>query len=304
MSREPFTLPSFAKINLHLRVLGKRPDGFHELCTVFQTVSLHDRITFEAADEISMTCDDAAIQTGEANLMIRAASRLREFSGTTAGARLHLEKRIPSPGGLAGGSSNAAVTLIGLKRLWELDLADGDLMTIASELGSDVPFFLEGGTMLGTGRGERLETLPDFECDRLVIVTPNVAVSTAAAYDGLRAESLTSQALETKLTVCRSEAENVLSDIEAGANDFENTVLAAFPEISDVRKTLTGLGARKVLMSGSGASVFAIFDNILTRQTALEALSQKADWRSFAAATVSRTKYREALFREPVVVSE
>lgn len=295
MSREPFTLPSFAKINLHLKVLGKRPDGFHELCTVFQTVSLHDKITFEAADELSMTCDDAAIPTGEANLMIRAAGKLREFSGTNAGAKLHLEKRIPSPGGLAGGSSNAAVTLIGLVRLWGLEIAHEELFTIAAELGSDVPFFLEGGTVLGTGRGERLERLPDFECDRLVIVTPNVAVSTAAAYAGLRAESLTSQALETKLSVCRSAAEEVLADIEAGANDFENTVLAAFPEINEVRKMLTELGARKVLLSGSGASVFAIFDNILTRQTALEALSQKADWRSFAAATVSRAEYREAL---------
>lgn len=304
MSRELFTLPSFAKINLHLRVLGKRPDGFHELCTVFQTVSLHDRITFEAADELSMTCDDPAIPTGKANLMMRAASRLREFSGTTAGARLHLEKRIPSPGGLAGGSSNAAVTLIGLMRLWGLEIPLEGLMTIAAELGSDVPFFLEGGTMLGTGRGERLEPLPDFKCDSLLIVTPNIAVSTAAAYAGLRAESLTTQDLATKLTVCRSEAENVLADIEAGANDFENTVLTAFPEINDVREMLSGLGARKVLLSGSGASVFAIFDNILTRQTALEALSQKADWRSFAAATVSRAEYREALFKEPVVVSE
>ena len=297
-------MPSFAKINLHLRVLGKRPDGFHELCTVFQTVSLHDKITFVTSDELSITCDDAAIPTGEANLMIRAAGKLREYSGISSGAKLHLEKRIPSPGGLAGGSSNAAVTLIGLVRLWGLEIPDEGLLTIAAELGSDVPFFLEGGTMLGTGRGERLEPLPDFKCDSLVIVTPNVAVSTAAAYAGLRAESLTSQALETKLTVCRSEAENVLADIEAGANDFENTVLTAFPEIGDVRETLTGLGARKVLLSGSGASVFAIFDNILTRQTALEALSHKADWRSFAAATVSRAEYREALFKEPVVVSE
>ena len=304
MSREPFILPSFAKINLHLRVLGKRPDGFHELCTVFQTVSLHDRITFAAADGLSMTCDDPAIPTGEANLMIKAASKLRELSGASFGAKLHLEKRVPSPGGLAGGSSNAAVTLIGLVRLWGLEMPHEKLMTIAAELGSDVPFFLEGGTMLGTGRGEKLEPLPDLECDSLLIVTPNIAASTAAAYAGLRAESLTSEALETKLTVCRSEAENVLADIEAGANDFENTVLAAFPEINEVGERLTGLGARKVLMSGSGASVFAIFDNILTRQTALEALSQKADWRSFAAATVSRAEYREALFWEPVVVSE
>ena len=129
--------------------------------------------------------------------------------------------------------------------------------------------------MLGTGRGERLEPLPDFKCDSLLIVTPNVAVSTAAAYAGLRAESLTTQALETKLTVCRSEAEDVLADIDAGANDFENTVLASYPEINDVREMLSGLGARKVLLSGSGASVFAIFDNILARQTALEALSQR-----------------------------
>ncbi|MBK9164899.1 MAG: 4-(cytidine 5'-diphospho)-2-C-methyl-D-erythritol kinase [Acidobacteria bacterium] len=304
MSPEPFTLPSFAKINLHLRVLGKRADGFHELCTVFQTVSLHDKITFEAADGLSMMCDDPAIPTSEANLMIRAALRLREVSGTKAGARLHLEKRIPSPGGLGGGSSNAAVTLIGLMRLWGLEVPQSDLLALAAELGSDVPLFLEGGTMLGTGRGEKIEPLPDVIDDNLLIVTPNVAVGTAQAYAGLGTESLTNEALQTKLSVCRPEAEQVHKDLGFGTNDFESTVFSEFPEVKDVRDTLVGLGARKVLLSGSGASVFASFDNLLTRQTAIEALSQKADWRSFAAATVSRTEYREALYPESLVVSE
>lgn len=297
-------MPSFAKINLHLRVLGKRADGFHEICTVFQTVSLHDKITFEAADELSMTCDDPAIPTGEGNLMIRAASKLRDLAGVSLGAKLHLEKRIPSPGGLAGGSSNAAVTLIGLMRLWGLEVPQSDLLAIAGDLGSDVPLFLEGGTMLGTGRGEKIGPLPDVIDDNLLIVTPNVAVSTAQAYAGLGAESLTNAALQTKLSVCRSEAEQVLKDLSFGTNDFESTVFSEFPEVKDVRDTLVGLGARKVLLSGSGASVFAIFDNLLTRQTALEALGDKTNWRSFAAATVSRTEYREALYPESLVVSE
>src|SRR3954452_859830 len=113
-----FSLPSFAKINWTLRVLGKRADGFHELCTLFQTVSLQDTLHFEESDELSMTCDDAAVATDGSNLVMRAAVLLQSRSSVKRGARIHLEKRIPFPGGLGGGSSNAAVTLIGLSRLW------------------------------------------------------------------------------------------------------------------------------------------------------------------------------------------
>jgi 4-diphosphocytidyl-2-C-methyl-D-erythritol kinase len=171
-----FTLPSFAKINLYLRVLGRRGDGFHELFTVFQTVSLCDSLTFEEADGLTLTCDDARIPTDDRNLVIKAAKRLRETAGIERGARMHLEKNIPSPGGLGGGSSNAAVTLIGLSRLWGIELPATDRQTIAAGLGSDVPFFLEGGTAIGTGRGEIIEPAGEFQSEHLLIVTPDIAV--------------------------------------------------------------------------------------------------------------------------------
>src|SRR4051794_30813583 len=152
-----FELPSFAKINWTLRVLGKRDDGYHELYTVFQTVSLHDTLEFEESDEVTLTCDEGAVPTDERNLVLRAAAALRERSGCSTGARINLSKRIPAPGGLGGGSSNAAVALVGLRRLWGLRASDADLHQILASIGSDVPFFLHGGTAVGTGRGEIIE---------------------------------------------------------------------------------------------------------------------------------------------------
>ncbi|MEK7856842.1 MAG: 4-(cytidine 5'-diphospho)-2-C-methyl-D-erythritol kinase, partial [Acidobacteriota bacterium] len=188
-----FTLPSFAKINLCLRVLGKRADGFHELFTVFQTVSLHDDISFTESDHISLTCANKYIPTDEKNLIIKAAQLLSSRSGGK-GAAMHLRKRIPAPGGLGGGSSNAAVTLIGLKRLWNLDISVGDMHSMAAELGSDVPFFLYGGTAIGTGRGTEIQPIRDVQEPHMVIVTPNKRVSTAKAFARINAENLTNEA--------------------------------------------------------------------------------------------------------------
>ncbi len=165
-----FTLPSFAKLNLLLRVIGKREDGFHELFTIFQTVSLQDTIRFAHSDKLELGCDDPAIPTDDRNLILRAANALREFADVEKGADIYLEKQIPSPGGLGGGSSNAAVALIGLSRLWELDIAANDLQAISARLGSDVPFFLHGGTAIGTGRGELIEPIDDISEQFLLIV--------------------------------------------------------------------------------------------------------------------------------------
>jgi 4-diphosphocytidyl-2-C-methyl-D-erythritol kinase len=187
-----FSLPSYAKINWMLRVLGKRVDGFHELCTVFQTVSLHDTLTFEESDRLELTCDDPQIPVDDSNLIIKAAKALQEAIPSTRGrgAKIHLEKRIPSPGGLGGGSSNAAVTLIGLGQLWNVDLW-GVSDTIAKNLGADVPYFLYGGTALGTSRGDEIEQLSDREEAHMLIVTPKVDVSTAAVFQDLGARTLT-----------------------------------------------------------------------------------------------------------------
>ncbi len=204
-----FTLPSFAKINLMLRVLGRRDDGFHELFTVFQTVSLHDDITFGEGEGIELTCPNKSIPTDERNLIVKAALLLGEKYGTDRGAVMHLTKRVPSPGGLGGGSSNAAVALIGLSRLWELDASVEELQAAASQLGSDVPFFLYGGTAIGTGRGDEIEQVQDIEARNLLIVTPNVRVSTPDAFKRLGAQNLTSADAERILIVCRSEAEKL-----------------------------------------------------------------------------------------------
>ncbi|HQZ98204.1 MAG TPA: 4-(cytidine 5'-diphospho)-2-C-methyl-D-erythritol kinase [Pyrinomonadaceae bacterium] len=290
-----FSLPSFAKINWTLRVLGKRGDWFHELFTVFQTVSLSDTLHFAESENLEMTCDDGNVPIDERNLIVQAGNSLRNKFGINKGAAIHLEKRIPSPGGLGGGSSNAAVALVGLAKLWELDVSFDELMPIAAILGSDVPFFLFGGSAVGSGRGELLEQLDDIIEPCLLIVTPNVSVSTKDAFRRLGAATLTNAELKHILSVCRTEAASLSLHRSALINDFEASVFADFPEVRRVKETLLELGAVNAAMSGSGASVFAIFDNIETRQTAIKALDPESTWRKFAVATVSRNKYREAL---------
>lgn len=292
---QPFTLPSFAKINITLRVLGKRADGFHELFTVFQTVSLCDEITFSESDQIGLTCSDPGVPTGESNIIIKAARLLNQRAGTRHTASIHLEKHIPSPGGLGGGSSNGAVALVGLTRLWGLEVPSEDFHSIAAELGSDVPFFLYGGTAIGTGRGTEIEPVPDIEGRCLLIVTPDVSVSTRDAFSRLNAQNLTSEEAESILIVCRFEAEKLDLRHSKLRNDMEAAVFAAHPEIERVKKTLLELGAVNAMMSGSGASVFAVFDKKETRQTTLKALDREVNWRKFAVAAVSRAEYRERL---------
>jgi len=289
-----FSLPSFAKINLQLRILGKREDGFHELFTVFQTISLHDTLHFAESDTHELTCDYPTVPVDARNLIIKAATLLRAQFGVSQGAAVHLEKRIPSPGGLGGGSSNAAIALIGLARLWELD-DSVDLHRIAEDLGSDAPFFLYGGTAVGTGRGEAIELITDVNERCLLVVTPDIHVSTRDAFERLSAPTLTKEASNRILRVCRDEARSLDLRHSALINDFEASVFDAHPEVRRVKETLLELGAVNAAMSGSGASVFAIFDKTETRQAAIKALDIESTWRKFAVATISRSEYREAL---------
>jgi 4-diphosphocytidyl-2-C-methyl-D-erythritol kinase len=291
----PLTLPSFAKINWTLRVLGKRRDGFHELFTIFQTVSLHDTLRLQAGSGLSLTCDEASVPGDETNLVMQAAKILQQKFGVARGGRMHLEKRIPSPGGLGGGSSNAAAALIGLRRLWELKISDDALSDIAAELGSDVPFFLRGGTALGTGRGEIIEEVEDVRADKILIVAPCVRIGTREVFEALNTPALTSPEREHILTVCRNEAGSFDPLHSTLKNDLEDSVFAAYPEIKRVKDTLLELGAANAAMSGSGGSVFAVFENKETRQAAEKALASEATWRKFAVSTISRAEYREAL---------
>ncbi|MGI8787551.1 MAG: 4-(cytidine 5'-diphospho)-2-C-methyl-D-erythritol kinase [Pyrinomonadaceae bacterium] len=290
-----FKLPSFAKINLLLRVLGKRTDGYHELCTVFQTVSLCDYLTFAEGKKITLTCDDCKIPLDDKNLIIRAAKILRENYGVKSGAKIHLEKRIPSPGGLGGGSSNAAVALIGLLKLWKLKIELEDLCELGATLGADVPFFFFGGTALGSGRGTEIFQLKDYAAEHLLIVTPNVAVSTEKAFKGLNAPDLTNKFSKSILQICRYEANSLYLRQSQLTNDFERTVFEIEPETARTKDKLFALGAKRALMSGSGASIAAVFASGDKKQSALDALQSETNWRVFSVETISRLDYRNRL---------
>jgi 4-diphosphocytidyl-2-C-methyl-D-erythritol kinase len=295
MEDKSFCLPSFAKINWFLRVLGRREDGFHELCTVFQTVSLFDELTFAEHPDLILTCDDQAIPTDETNLIIRAAQILKDKFEIKNGARIHLTKRIPAPGGLGGGSSNAAVTLLGLSTLWKLKTGFSELLEIGERLGSDVPFFFYGGTAGGAGRGTKILPVKDLSENYILLVTPQAAVSTPDAFARLNAPYLTNETSKSILQICQSEAQTFDLRQSGAINDFERTVFQLEPEIERVKKKLFHLGAAQAALSGSGASVFAVFDNKETRQATLKALDEEKNWRKFAVATISRREYREAL---------
>ncbi len=294
MISETFTLPSFAKINWMLDVLGKRQDGFHEISTIYQTVDLCDRLTFKPSEVFSLSCSDPTIPLGEENIVYRAAEALAKSHGLKATGSIHIEKNIPSPGGLGGGSSNAAICLLGCSLLWGIEPAEDELVAIGASLGSDVPFFFAGGTALGGGRGEVITPISDVEEPFMIIVSPRFGVETASAFRALNADFLTENTENPNLLVSRLEGGRLNVGSASLTNHFEDSVFKRFPEIELIQSKLIECGARTARMSGSGSSVFAVFDKEETRQATLEAIRDK-DWRMFAVATLSRSSYREAL---------
>lgn len=298
MSVKSLTLPAYAKINLSLRVLGRRADGFHEIQTIFQTVSLHDRLTFSALPDqrIELTSSAPEIPTDERNLVHRAALALRERYGVRRGARIELEKNIPAEGGLGGGSSDAAVALVALAHLWEIETSGSELASVGARLGADVPFFLTGGRALGTGLGTDIAPLDDVEKTHLVIVAPGVKVSTAEAYKSLRAPALTKAETVAILHVSRADAQISDSLCDVLRNDFEPVIFKQYPEIECARNALLEQGARSALLAGSGSSVFGVFDKGEEAERAAEALRRvEPSWRVFPCTTLSRESYRESL---------
>ncbi|HEX8119551.1 MAG TPA: 4-(cytidine 5'-diphospho)-2-C-methyl-D-erythritol kinase [Pyrinomonadaceae bacterium] len=304
MSAEKINVPAFAKINLGLRVHGRRPDGYHEISTVFQTVSLRDNISFQATidEKLGLVCSDPSIPTDDNNLVMRAASALRERFGVNRGARVELEKVIPAGGGLGGGSANAAVTLAALATLWELETNAGELAEIGARLGADVPFFLYGGTALGTGTGADIKPLADAPKMHLVIVAPGVHVSTAEAYKALGAPALTKVEPLVNLSVSRTEADFPDSLCGVWSNDFEAVVVRLYPEIGRARERLVEAGAGRVMLSGSGSSVFGVFESKGEAGRARAGLEAESGWRVFACETLTRAEYLAALGRVAAVL--
>jgi 4-diphosphocytidyl-2-C-methyl-D-erythritol kinase len=297
MSGSTLILPAFAKVNWNLRVLGKRPDGYHELDTVLQTISLLDTITLTATEnpEIVLSCDDQSLPTEADNLVYRAARALQDRFAPGKGALIRLEKRIPTQAGLGGGSSDAAVTLFGLACLWGANAKALELLEIANGLGADVPFFFFGGTVRGLGTGKDLDRLRDAPDRFLLVLKPNASIPTSVAYKSLKARSLTSAEAKTILS---SSARGEISDSfnsKALQNDFEPVVFKLEPEIKRAKVALMKAGAEAALLAGSGSAVFGIFDSGDAQERAIQAIELEAGWRVFPCKTVGRSRYRSAM---------
>jgi 4-diphosphocytidyl-2-C-methyl-D-erythritol kinase len=252
-----------AKINLNLKVLGKRPDGYHDLETVVQTVTLHDTVTLQVAEDgIALEVDDPSVPADCTNLAWLAASRLPRPRLAPRGVRIHLGKRIPSGAGLGGGSSDAAATLAGLNGLWDLRLPLSDLVSIAATVGSDAPFFLTGGTALLRGRGTEVQPLPDLGGYDLLVITSGVPISTRDVYAqvpvALTPARKTSSMTRFSPTLRGSLAGEVETWISAG-NDLEPIARNLCPAIGEIKTRLLDAGATAAAMSGSGSSVFGVF---------------------------------------------
>jgi 4-diphosphocytidyl-2-C-methyl-D-erythritol kinase len=257
-------IEAHAKINWALRVTGRRDDGFHNLETLFQEISLHDTLTFEPAERLSLTCDNLTIPTDERNLVLRAARAIN-----APPVAIHLEKRIPAGGGLGGGSSDAAATLVALSKMFAID---APLAELALKLGSDVPFFLTGGTAYATGRGEELTSLPSPGEIPLLLLFPRERVLTTKAFAMLRSFSPPLGIERYRELI----AGDFLSHADELINDFEAPVFAARPAIATLAERLRNAGASWVRMTGSGSTIVGAFRNVTERG---EAMSTFADVR-------------------------
>lgn len=293
-------LPAFAKVNLCLRVVGRRPDGYHELRTVFQTISLCDELRMETTrrpavevtlrSPLELSSADRAVLAGRENLVVRALRALRRSLSLRSGFCIELTKNIPLARGLGGGSSDAAGALLGAVRLSGRRVPLDRLHPLAARLGADVPFFLYGGRALGVGRGDEIYLFPDIPRRAVVVVSPrDISVSTPAAY-GWLARSLTKHHATPRLwsfcALCWSPQGGGIE------NDFEAAVFPRHPRLRQIKRTLLQRGAAGAALAGSGSAVFAVFsDPALARRAA----QWFPDDRVFIGETVSRGEYLRAL---------
>ncbi len=284
---------ALAKINLDLRVLGKRADGFHELRTVFQTISLADtlEIAYTPARKTAIELvDDWHIAD---NLVVRAAGMTMEAMRATGRIEMRLTKRIPMGAGLGGGSSDAAAVLLALPALVGrgIDLDLPKLCTLGEQLGSDVPFFLLGGTAVGIGRGSELFPLPDAPAQQGILVAPGVHVNTAQAYRDL-SPRLTTELQQNKIFSFQSLTWDTGS-LASARNDFETVVFEQHRKLATLKKRLVRAGATVALMTGSGSALFGLFRDRNGISRAMESLGEV---QTFPISLVGRARYR-ALWR-------
>ncbi|HET7294890.1 MAG TPA: 4-(cytidine 5'-diphospho)-2-C-methyl-D-erythritol kinase [Vicinamibacteria bacterium] len=292
---------SYAKINLGLEVLGVRADGYHELRTLFQSVDLHDDLILRLTPDgrVSLRCDHSGVPTDESNLAVRAARAILGFAKRNEGVEIVLKKRIPVAGGLGGGSSNAAATLMALDRGLRLGLGASNLLLLARRLGADVPYFLVGGTALGLARGDEVFALARQLRAHVVIVDPERPVSTAAVFRRVAAR-LTPRENSRSIYYFGS------SDLEGDAgfralvNELEDAALEEAPDlraaVSRVRGVLSEAGARHMALSGSGSTYFGLFRDARRAQKAVAAL-RALGFRALRCRTLTLDQYRKGVQR-------
>ena len=326
-------LRSFAKINLGLKIGPLRPDGFHELRTIYQTVALHDvvRVEVQVGEGIEIRCSDPRVPCDATNTCYKIAERVLKSTGRRGKVSIEIEKRLPVQGGMGAASSNAVAAMLGLERVLGLNLAPQDRLRVAAEVGSDLPLFLIGGTMLGVERGQEVYALQDLPETAVVVVTPQVGVSTPKAFaqwDALEASESALTALAPAGTIKQSDqaehawlserllsrarpaegpasgvpavggdrAETPLLDlVRTGIeNDFERVVFPEYPELCEAKSVLQREGARYASLSGSGSTLYGLFDSIGDAEAAAERM-RAAGYTAVPTRTLTRAEYWERL---------
>lgn len=276
------TLKAPAKVNYLLDVIRRRPDGYHDLRMVMQRVDLCDHITISLTDTpgISVTCEKNGVPDGPGNIAWKAANALLELSENKPGITISITKNIPVAAGLGGGSSDAASVLMGINQLLNLGLSDQRLMEIGVKLGADVPFFIFKKTALAEGIGEALTTMPEMPTAWILLINPCVHVSTAWVYKNLQ---LTNNKELNKLPVSYSDLKRVCSIF---ANDLESVTIPAFPVIAEIKGAMLQYGALGAMMSGSGPTVFGLYQDKDSAEQARAAITENTDWFSVVASTL------------------
>ena len=291
------TLPAFAKINLTLELLGCRADGYTELRTIYQTVTLHDRLRIRLARSgagIVVRVPGGGAPAGRSNLVYAALARAGRALGLRRGIEVELEKNIPPASGLGGGSSDAAAAVVGLLRLTGERLPAGELARLGAEIGADVPYFFLGGRALGVARGDEIYPLDDGEAEWVVLVTPAIAISTREAYRWAAA----------RLTLSRRPAIIPARRLPPDAlwtagNDFEAVAFPRFPELARIKRALLRAGAQRAGLSGSGSTVFGLFARRAAAERAAALWARRAA--VFLGETLPRARYRRALGLDAVL---
>ena len=282
-------LRAFAKINLDLRVLGKRDDGYHEVRTILQTIDWSDEISIEPADRFEFVAH--GVSGGEDNLVVRAVRTFEKLTGEAVLARIELIKHVPMGAGLGGGSADAAVTLLGLQRLCQREVAEKELFEALSRLGSDVPFFAIGGRALGVGRGNEIMALAD-DADMVghgvLVVHPGISISTPEAYSWLTVQDKASSIRGFGVQSVSGSGE------DEPRNDFESVVFARHPLLSDIKREIQKAGAVRAALSGSGSAIFGIFGSEEEAAKALPRLSHFGTVK--ATRPLSRPEYLRSLW--------